>query len=261
MNTLSKRNTTGASLTLPLGTQPVHSNSAKYQHQELQQHVHHQLQQTQQQLKFFRDYFKKRSLLLYLLSHELDHLFTFLNPFNAPNLSFERIEIAINHLKVVLGEKQWSENVRVAWSVSPALAVFLPQRFPYEHVVKEVQALVKSQPERVMHLAQASAYLATEQNIFNDSVELNNLLIWTKVPAIVVLGYFGKGTKNQSLANPITAQFACKNLMTSKPETLLNYIPQLVQALRYDDFGYVKEVLFLAAHFFRNISLFSSLNG
>ena len=37
--------------------------------------------------------------------------------------------------------------------------------------------------------------------------------------------------------------------MTSKPETLLTYIPQLVQSLRFDDFGYVREVIFwLAKH-------------
>lgn len=100
-----------------------------------------------------------------------------------------------------------------------------------------------------MHISSACGYLANEQNILNDSIELNNLLIWAKVPAIIVLGYFGKGSRGQSLANPITAQFACKNLMTSKPEALLSYIPQLVQALRYDDFGYVREVIFwLAKH-------------
>lgn len=37
--------------------------------------------------------------------------------------------------------------------------------------------------------------------------------------------------------------------MTSKPETLFNYLAQLVQALRYDDFGFVREVIFwLAQH-------------
>ena len=237
MNTLSVRSTNGGgSLTLPT-TQSIRFNEQQHQHN-----------QTQQQLKFFRDYFKKRSLLLYLLSHELDHLYTFLNPFNSQNLSFERIEIAINHLKVALPEKTWIENIRVAWSVLPALVIYLPSRFPFDFIVKEVQRLVKSQPERVLHIPQASVYLANEQNISNDSIELNNLLIWSKCPAINVLSYFGKGTRGQSLANPITAQFACKNLMTSKPETLLNYIPQLVQALRYDDFGYVKEVIFWLAN-------------
>ena len=64
-----------------------------------------------------------------------------------------------------------------------------------------------------------------------------------------MLNYFGKGSRNQSLANPITAQFASKNLMTSRPEILMCYLAQLVQALRYDDFGYVREVIFwLAQH-------------
>jgi phosphatidylinositol 4-kinase len=153
----------------------------------------------------------------------------------------ERIDTPINHLKVSQPEKQWSESVRMAWSTQPALAVFLSIRFPLDAVIKECQSLVKSQPERVLHVQQACVYLATEQNIFNDSNELNYLLVWSKIPAIIVLSYFGKGTRGQSLANPITAQFACKNLMISKPETLLNYIPQLVQALRYDDFGYEKK--------------------
>jgi hypothetical protein len=137
MNTLSVRNTNGGgwggSLTLPT------NQSSRFNEQQYQQN------QTQQQLKFFRDYFKKRSLLLYLLSHELDHLFTFLNPFNSPNFSFERIDIAINHLKFALQEKPWIENIRVAWSILPALVIHLPSRFPFDFIMKEVQRLVKSQ--------------------------------------------------------------------------------------------------------------------
>ncbi len=216
-----------------------------------------QQQKQAQQAKFLRDYFKKRNLLLYLVSHELDHLYTFHNPFNLASLSLDRIDVVLGHLKIPERqekvpekiEKQWVENVRCAWSVSPALAIHLPMRFPYDAVTREVQSLVKAQSERVLHIHTACAFLATEQNILNDSIELNNLLIWSKVPALTVLSYFGKGSRGQSLANPITAQFASKMLMTSKPETLFNYLAQLVQALRYDDFGYVREVIFwLAQH-------------
>jgi len=211
-----------------------------------------ELHYKQQQQKYFKDYFKKRNLLLCLVSHELDHLYTFHNPFNNPSLNMERMEIGINHFKDYNPEKKEKFNadaVRIAWSVTPALAIFLPNRFTHDEIVKKVQTYVKSQPERVLHIPQAAAYLATEQNILNDSIELNYLLIWSRVPAIVVLNYFGKGSRGQSLANPMTAQFTSKNLMISKPETLLNYIPQLVNALRYDDFGYVREVIFwLAKH-------------
>ncbi len=216
-----------------------------------------QQQKQAQQAKFLKDYFKKRNLLLYLVSHELDHLYTFHNPFNLAALSLDRIDVVLGHLKIPerqekipeKTEKQWIENVRCAWSVSPALAIHLPFRFPYDAVTREVQSLVKGQSERVLHIHTACAFLATEQNILNDSIELNNLLVWSKVPALTVLSYFGKGSRGQSLANPITAQFASKMLMTSKPETLFNYLAQLVQALRYDDFGYVREVIFwLAQH-------------
>ncbi len=202
-----------------------------------------------QQQRFFREFIKKRNLLLYLISHELDHLYTYYNPFNLSSLAFERIDIVIAHMKISISEKQWTENVRVAWSVLPDVAVHLPLRFQNDAVVKEVQRMVKNRSEFVIHVPEAFMHLATEQNTLNDSIELNNLLIWTQVPALLVLNYFGKSAKGQSLSNPITAQFACKNLMTAKPEALISYIPQLVQALRYDDFGYVREVIFwLAKH-------------
>jgi hypothetical protein len=260
MNTLSKRtataSTTGSSAPVGLTLNPT-TGSSRYNIAGAatagNDNTNNPRSDQQQDLvqRFFKDYGKKRALLLYLLSHELDHLYTFHNPFNLPHLNMDRIETPLNHLKLAstTAEKQWIENVKVAWSVSPALTVHLPLRFPFDTVIKEVQRLVKLYPERVMHIPHASMYLANEQNILNDSIELNNLLIWAKVPVISALSYFTKSSKDQSLSNPITAQFACKNLMTSKPETLLSYIPQIVQALRYDDFGYVREVIFwLAKH-------------
>lgn len=183
MNTLNRGNVPsvgvmqpGMSLTLPQSASgALPGASSRYNLAQLENTLQ---QQQQQQQRFFKDYFKKRSLLLYLISHELDHLYTFHNPFNLPNLVLERIETPINHLKVTQPEKQWVELVRMAWSTNPVLAIFLSLRFPLEFVVREVQSLVKSQPERVTHVQQACVYLATEQNISNDSNELNYLLIW-----------------------------------------------------------------------------------
>lgn len=108
MNTLSKRSATGASLTLPnTGSSAMSKHNIAQIDSSLQYQQQLQQQQLQQQ-RFFRDYFKKRGLLLYLLSHELDHLYTFHNPFNLPSLSFDRIETAINHLKVNLPKNNGS---------------------------------------------------------------------------------------------------------------------------------------------------------
>ena len=238
--TAKKRNVTGMSLIL------ANSVLSKYNMTQIDSNLQHRYQQFF--LKLLKEFSKKRGLILYLLSHELDHLYTFHNPFNLSNLSLDRIETATAHLKVALNEKQWIDNVKITWSVNPALSIFLLYRFPFEYNIKEVQRLVKSQSERVIHIPSACLLLANEQNIINDSIELNNLLIWSKCPAIIALNLFGKSSKGQSICNPITSQFACKNFMTSKPETLLNYIPQLVQALRYDDYGYVREVIFWLAN-------------
>lgn len=160
-------------------------------------------------------------------------------------MTFDRIEVAISHLKVTLPERHWTDNVRIAWSVTPSLACHLYSRFPNDPIQRECQRLVKSQPERVLHIPAAASFLVTDANIANDSAELSNLLIWSRqAVAINVLSYFARSPKGHFLTNSILAQYACKNLMASKPETLLVYIPQLVQALRADDYGYVREVIY-----------------
>ena len=147
-----------------------------------------QQQQHQRQLTFLRDHFRKRTILLHLLSHELDHLYTLHNPFNLASLALDRLDVALGHLKLEreTPDRHWAELVRCAWAVAPPLAVCLPGRFAGDAIAKEVQSLVKGQPQRVLHIAQACVYLATEQNILNDSIELTNLLIWCQVPALVV---------------------------------------------------------------------------
>ena len=76
--------------------------TSKYNIAQMDNTLQQQQQQQQQQQRFFKDYSKRRSLLLYLISHELDHLYTFHNPFNLPTLALERIDTPINHLKVAL---------------------------------------------------------------------------------------------------------------------------------------------------------------
>ena len=53
-------------------------------------------------------------------------------------------------------EKQWREHLRIAWEISPALAVFLPQRMNNSPILqilqKEVTRYVRTYPEEVCHI-------------------------------------------------------------------------------------------------------------
>jgi len=63
------------------------------------------------------------------------------------------------------------------------------------------------------------------------------------VTPIHALAYFSR----QYPSHPLTAQYAVKTLSSYPAESVLPYIPQLVQALRHDTMGYVVE-------FIKNIS-------
>ena len=69
------------------------------------------------------------------------------------------------------------------------------------------------------------------------------MLTWAAVPPVCALAYFSR----QYPPHPITAQYAIRVLRSYPPEALLFYIPQLVQAIRYDTMGYVCEFIQWAA--------------
>ena len=56
------------------------------------------------------------------------------------------------------------------------------------------------------------------------------MLTWAPVSPVVALAYFSR----QYPPHPITAQYAVRVLRWYQPDSLLFYVPQLVQAIRYD---------------------------
>ncbi|XP_071514880.1 phosphatidylinositol 4-kinase alpha isoform X1 [Panulirus ornatus] len=198
---------------------------------------------------YVKDYLKKRALILSLLAVEIQTLKVWLQP---PRPAGQGGEVTTPQEEALVkwlsggfnSPKAWSGNTYLAWSISPALAVFLPTRIHnVQGLEAEISRLVRDNPIAVSHLSDALQYLATSENILSDIPELNYMLTWAPVPPVKALAYFSR----QHSPHPLTAQYAVRVLSNYPPDTLLFYIPQLTQALRYDTMGYVAELIKLAA--------------
>lgn len=137
-------------------------------------------------------------------------------------------------------ELKWRDFVRLAWDISPMLAVRMASRLRFASgIEKEIRRLVQLNPICVAHIPEALDFLVTSDGIENESPELINTLYWTRVDPVKALSFFSR----QFPPHPITAQFAVRCLNSYPADAVLFYIPQLVQALRYDTMGYAIECI------------------
>ncbi|VDK62135.1 unnamed protein product [Onchocerca ochengi] len=222
----------------------------------------------EQQMKLYNRY---RNLILIFVANEIERLSAWLNPLGeAVGLEDSNIE---QWRKSTFPEarteaKLLRENVRIAWQICPDLAVYMPSRQNklafISHIFllllfrfrscsachTAVQELLVNSPELVTDLPEALSLMLGEGKILEEKVEdlktLSHILTWAACDPVMALSLLGA---RQYPTHPITVQYAVRVLRSYPPDVLLLYIPQLVQALRYDTMGYVAElIMWLADH-------------
>ena len=183
-----------------------------------------------------QDFLRLRSLILSLVQNEIDRLLAWYNPLGQP-------ELAIEGEHNISSDNNWGDLLHLAWSLSPQLAVRMVIRF--KHIVmltKEIHHIIIENPSAVANIPEALQFFATDEFIKEDHPTLSHILYWAPLSPADALTFFMK-------RNVFAAQYALRSMKSYPLSDLLFYIPQIVQAIRYDDFGYVREfVLWAASH-------------
>ncbi|VDM61613.1 unnamed protein product [Angiostrongylus costaricensis] len=108
-----------------------------------------------------------------------------------------------------------------------------------------LQEMVRLQPEAVSHLPESLPFFLGDTSVF-EHTDIAHVLTWAACSPVMALSLL---TPRQYPLHPVTVQYAVRVLRSYPADTLLMYIPQLVQAVRHDTMGYVAElIIWLARH-------------
>ncbi len=181
-----------------------------------------------------------------LTESELSRLSVWVNPMN----DVKRSTDFVGATERGLVDTTWLNIIRTAWNFDPAIAVFLTERFKLPFIRNEVGRLVRSSPKDVLAVPEAVHFLLGDRfdfsvrrdlkvffarflNLANAYRQLQYLLLWAPVPPTIAITFFEQRYNNQ----PQILQYAHRVLEEHPVYLTFFFIPQVVQALRYDVLG------------------------
>lgn len=185
-------------------------------------------------------------LALIMMSHEVDRIVAWHNPndVDALRLPGER-EFSLD-ASGTLTAARWERLVKDAWHLSPSLAVAMRDRFLWRgDIIRPLEQLVHSDPTAVMTNPDALPLLATRAAVEADDAALRHLLYWvpTAMPNVLRLvsrnGPERVRPREPLFVHPRVADYVGRCLRASEPHNVVFYLPQLVQALRFDRHGHM----------------------
>lgn len=172
----------------------------------------------------------KRNLLLVFMNDELTKMYAWCDPLQLGMPSKDVIK------KKIGAETPNVNHVIEAWSFDPALAVFLVGRFKQSELIARLSSLCASQPNKVIDIPAALQYFIPS---LSKSKLAYYVIYWKPVSPIESINLF----LPQHQAGSLLLQYAMRSLESHDVNVTFFYVPQLVQTLRYDAFGYVEQFI------------------
>ncbi|RAL49359.1 hypothetical protein DM860_012792 [Cuscuta australis] len=178
---------------------------------------------------------KRKQLLLMLCQHETDRLDVWAQPMISKE-SVSRPKISADKLV---------EYAKTAFSVDPRIALSLASRFPTTSALKgEVSQLVQSHILEIRNIPEALPYFVTPDAVDDNSSLLQQLPHWAACSITMALEFLTPPYKG----HPRVMAYVLRVLESYPPDRVTFFMPQLVQALRYDEERLVEGYLLRAAH-------------
>nr|XP_011464124.1 PREDICTED: phosphatidylinositol 4-kinase alpha 1 [Fragaria vesca subsp. vesca] len=166
---------------------------------------------------------KRKQLLMMLCQYEADRLEVWAQPMNTKETSTSKQKIS---------SEKWIEYARTAFSVDPRIALSLAKRFPTNTFLKaEVTQLVQSHILDIRSIPEALPYFVTPKAVDENSALLQQLPHWAACSITQALEFLTPAYKG----HPRVMAYVLRVLESYPPERVTFFMPQLVQALRYDE--------------------------
>ncbi|KAJ1653571.1 phosphatidylinositol-4- kinase [Dispira simplex] len=181
---------------------------------------------------------RHKRLILLLLASEIRRLTTWNNASDPSIAPRELLALKQGNYP----DDVWRQVVHDAWDFSASLALFLPDRFPHPEIQRTLAQLIMCQPEAVVKHPEALQFLLPHLTRLTMD-QTKYLLYWAPAAPITAASYLTSSHSGQ----PLVVQYAMRALARYPVDVVFFYIPQLVQALRYDVLGYVEKYIFDAA--------------
>ncbi|KAM6500354.1 hypothetical protein JOM56_003368 [Amanita muscaria] len=199
---------------------------------------------TLQQLASRSDYYKTRirdinTPLRLLAENEIYRLLVWNNPTNDP----KRGPNNTGTIERLQTEASWASIVRNVWNFNSSVAIHLAERFKNAPVRNEIANLVRSNTLQVLDVPDALLLYLGEQLNSGSRRDLKYMLLWDPVSPVTAISLFERRFRN----DPLVLQYAHRVMEEHPVELTFFFVPQVVQALRYDDLGYVARFIFETA--------------
>eukprot|EP00727_Mastigamoeba_balamuthi_P003747 m51a1_g1337 putative phosphatidylinositol 4-kinase (1839) ;mRNA; f:312747-319090 len=186
---------------------------------------------------------KRGCLIALLVGNELERVAVWNNPINRLTLQIaDQSKFTFENMPRD-AKLQWKEYVDIAWMSSPEIVVMLKERFPDAALHKLVADKVLRYPAAFVRCPEALSILVTEENVKRDIPQLRHLMYWATCDPLAALSML----RSSYQSHPIVTRYALRVLTQFTPETIIFYMPQLVQCLRHDKSGLVADYLVDAA--------------